>query len=402
MSASKYLKASKKTISLLDQKGLTISQLKQIQSHLTVTATLKDPYAAAKIISLHAHSNAKSSLFYAERLFLCLQNKSTFIWNTMMQAFVEKNEPIRAFSLYKHMLESNYLPNNFTFSFVIRACIDVFNLQMGLCFHGQVSGFRLNRASIVGALTACAFLGALDQGRWIHAYVKRHHMSLDRMLGTALIDMYSKCGCIEMACSVFDEMDDRDVYAFTCLISGLANHDKSEAAIDLFNRMQDEGVLPNEVTFVDLLGRAGKIEEAKKVVREMPLHPDSYALGALLDACRVHGDVQLGEEMVDSLAQRCLDHGGVHVLLSNMYASADKWEDVSKVRKKMEDKNIRKLPGCSSIEVNGTVCEFVTGDRSYALEEDIMFLLFGIDKQLKSLFPDDDEHYNVTMEQVPS
>ncbi|KAL3568571.1 hypothetical protein D5086_031222 [Populus alba] len=505
MSASKYLKASKKTISLLDQKGLTISQLKQIQSHLTVTATLKDPYAAAKIISLHAHSNAKSSLFYAERLFLCLQNKSTFIWNTMMQAFVEKNEPIRAFSLYKHMLESNYLPNNFTFSFVIRACIDAFNLQMGLCFHGQVvkfgweshdfvqnglihlyancgfmdlarnmfdmsikrdvvtwtwyvrigffkealevfyemqvSGFRLNRASIVGALTACAFLGALDQGRWIHAYVKRHHMSMDRMLGTALIDMYAKCGCIEMACSVFDEMDDRDVYAFTCLISGLANHDKSEAAIDLFNRMQDEGVLPNEVTFVcvlnacsrmgmvdegliifesmsnryaiepqiqhygclvDLLGRAGKIEEAKKVVREMPLHPDSYALGALLDACRVHGDVQLGEEMVDSLAQRCLDHGGVHVLLSNMYASADKWEDVSKVRKKMEDKNIRKLPGCSSIEVNGTVCEFVTGDRSYALEEDIMFLLFGIDKQLKSLFPDDDEHYNVTMEQVPS
>ncbi|KAG6742186.1 hypothetical protein POTOM_055476 [Populus tomentosa] len=397
MSASKYLKASKKSISLLDQKGLTISQLKQIQSHLTVTATLKDPYAAAKIISLHAHSNAKSSLFYAERLFLCLQNKSTFIWNTMMQAFVEKNE--------------------------------------------AVSGFRLNRASIVGALTACAFLGALDQGRWIHAYVKRHHMSLDRMLGTALIDMYAKCGCIEMACSVFDEMDDRDVYAFTCLISGLANHDKSEAAIDLFNRMQDEGVLPNEVTFVcvlnacsrmgmvdeglrifesmsnryaiepqiqhygclvDLLGRAGKIEEAKKVVREMPLQPDSYTLGALLDACRVHGDVQLGEEMVDSLAQRCLDHGGVHVLLSNMYASADKWEDVSKVRKKMEDKNIRKLPGCSSIEVNGTVCEFVTGDRSYAPEEDIMFLLFGIDKQLKSLFLDDEEHYNVTMEQVPS
>ncbi|KAB5516813.1 hypothetical protein DKX38_027461 [Salix brachista] len=539
MSASKYLKASKKTISLLDQKGLTISQLKQIQSHLAVTATLKDPYAAAKIISLYAHSNAKNSLFCAERLFICLQNKSTFIWNTMMQAFVEKNQPITAFSLYKHMLESNYLPNNFTFSFVIRACTDVFNLQMGLCFHGQivkfgwesydfvqnglihlyancgfmdlarkmfdmstkrdvftwtclisgylksgqvliarelfdrmpeknpvswgamiaghvqigffkealeifydmqVSGFRLNHASIVGALTACAFLGALDQGRWIHAYVKRHRIVLDRMLGTALIDMYAKCGCIEMAGSVFDEMDDRDVYALTCLISGLANHDKSEAAIDLFDRMQDEGVVPNEVTFVcvlnacsrmgmvaeglrifermsnrygidpqiqhysclvDLLGRAGRIEEAKKVVREMPLQPDSYTLGALLDACRVHGDVQLGEEMADSLAQRCLDHGGVHVLLSNMYASADKWEDVSKIRKKMEDKNIRKLPGCSSIEVNGTVCEFVTGDRSYALEEDIKFLLFGIDKNLKSLsLDDDDDHESVTMEQV--
>ncbi|KAJ6735258.1 hypothetical protein OIU79_002348 [Salix purpurea] len=112
-------------------------------------------------------------------------------------------------------------------------------------------------------------------------------------------------------------------------------------------------------------------------------------------------DVQLGEEMADSLAQWCLDHGGVHVLLSNMYASADKWEDVSKIRKKMEDKNIRKLPGCSSIEVNGTVCEFVTGDWSYALEEDIKFLLFGIDKNLKSLsLDDDDDQDSVTMEQV--
>ncbi|CAK7338826.1 unnamed protein product [Dovyalis caffra] len=266
-------------------------------------------------------------------------------------------------------------------------------------------------------------------------------MSLDRILGTAFIDMYAKCGCIEMACSVFDEMDDRDVYAFTCLISGLANHDKSETAIELFDRMWEERVVPNEVTFicvlnacsrmgivdeglrifesmgsvygiepqvqhygclVNLLGRAGKIEEAKKVVRGMPMQPDSYVLGALLDACRVHGDVQLGEEMVDSLVQRCLDHGGVHVLLSNMYASTDKWDDVSKIRKEMEDKIMRKLPGCSSIEVNCTVCEFVTGDRSYSFREDIMFLLFGIDKHLKSLYPDYDECDSVTMEQVLS
>ncbi|KAJ6370754.1 hypothetical protein OIU77_001293 [Salix suchowensis] len=92
------------------------------------------------------------------------------------------------------------------------------------------------------------------------------------MLGTALIDMYAKCGCIEMACSVFDEMDDRDVYAFTCLISGLANHDKSEAAIDLFDRMQDEGVVPNEVTFVCVLNacsRMGMVAEGLRIFESM-------------------------------------------------------------------------------------------------------------------------------------
>ncbi|GLT38218.1 hypothetical protein SLA2020_124820 [Shorea laevis] len=256
----------------------------------------------------------------------------------------------------------------------------------------QFSGFQPNHAAIVGALTACAFLGALDQGMWIHAYVDRNGMELDKLLGTGLIDMYAKCGCIEMACCVFNETKNRDVFAFTSLISGLENHGQSARAFELFARMQNEGVVPNEVTFicilnacsrmglvdeglrifsnmskvygiepgvqhygclVDLLGRAGMLEDAKKLVREMPLEPDSYVLGALLNACRMHGDVELGNETGQSLAKRSLDRDGVHVLLPNMYASVNQWEGVVKVREEMEDKKVRKVPGCSLIEVDG-------------------------------------------------
>ncbi|KAH7852835.1 hypothetical protein Vadar_029867 [Vaccinium darrowii] len=265
----------------------------------------------------------------------------------------------------------------------------------------QLTGVQPNHAGIVGALSACAFLGALDQGRWIHAYVDKRRMELDRVLGTAPVDMYAKIGCMEAARCVFDEMPNRDVYAFTSLISGLANPGQSSSAIELLTRMKNEGVKPNDVTFiciliacsrmglveqgleifesmssvygiepgvqhygclVDLLGRVGMLEHAKKVVRQMPMQPDSYVLGALLNACSVHVDVELGEEIVDGLVQRSLDHGGVHVLLSNICASANQWSHVEKVRKVMEEKKVKKVPGCSLIEVDGVVCELLEID----------------------------------------
>ncbi|XP_060672311.1 pentatricopeptide repeat-containing protein At5g66520-like [Ziziphus jujuba] len=520
------MKSSRKILNLLDQ-CLTLMHIKQIQAHLTVSGTLSDSYAAAKIIAFCAAPD-RNNLCHAHRLFCCLPYRTNYIWNIMIRSFTERNEPIRAFSVYNKMRENSFLPNNYTFSFLLNACADLSDFPLGLVIHGQAirlgwelydfvlnglihfyvtyfcmgsahklfnmsvnrdvitwtslingyvksgqlliakelfdqmpeknavswstmvngyaqvgmfkealelfsdmqtSGIAPNHASIVGALTACAFLGALDQGRWIHAYADRNNMQLDRVLGTALVDMYAKCGCIETARCVFDVMLDRDVFAFTALISGLANHGQSASAIELFIRMQSEGVLPNEVTFigvlsacgrmglvdeglrifesmstvygiepglqhygclVDLLGRVGMLEEAKKVVSQMPMEPDSYVLGALLNACRDHGDVKFGQEMADRLAEQGLDHSGVHVLLSNIYASADRWDYVTIVRRGMEKKMVTKKPGCSVIEIDGAVCEFVAGDRSHECMEEIVFSLLSIDKHLKSSWLSDD------------
>ncbi|XP_041022846.1 pentatricopeptide repeat-containing protein At5g66520-like [Juglans microcarpa x Juglans regia] len=525
---SRYMKASSQRALFLLEQCITMMHVKQVQSHLTVSGAILDPQAASKIISFCAVSNPVD-LTHACQLFRHLPHRTTLVWNNMVRAFSERDEPLKALSLYKDMLESGFLPNNYTFSFLLRACADLSDVSLGLILHSQVirlgwesydfvqnglihlyatcncmgaarklfdgsvnrdvitwtalingyvkgglvrvareffdqmpeknvvswsamingyaqvglfkealelfndmqiSGFQPNHAGIVGALTACAFLGALDQGRWIHAYVDRNGMELDRVLGTALVDMYAKCGCIETARCVFDEMSNRDVFAFTSLISGLANHGLSTSAIDLFMRMKSEGVIPNEVTFVcvlsacsrmglvdegvrifnsmsqdygiepgvqqygclvDLFGRAGMLEEAKKVVRAMPMEPDSYVLGALLNACRVHGDFELGKETVEHFVQQSLDHGGVHVLLSNMYASANKWDDVAKVRKGMEEKKVRKVPGCSLIEVDGVVSEFVAGNRSHLLMEKITLVARGIDNHLKFLRCDHDD-----------
>lgn len=261
----------------------------------------------------------------------------------------------------------------------------------------------------------------------IHAYVDKKKMELDGILGTALVDMYAKCGCIELAYRVFEEMPCRDVFAFTSLISGLANHGESERAIALLSRMSREGVKPNEITFicvlnacsrmglveegikvfesmtddygikpsvkhygclVDLLGGAGLLEQAKKVVTDMPMEPDSYVLGALLNACRVHGNVELGREMVEGLTEKGLDRSGVQVLLSNIYASVDQWGYVESVRKKMEVENVKKDPGCSLIELDGVVCEFVAGNKLITKETEL--LLSGIDKHLRSHWIDND------------
>ncbi|KAL2456346.1 Pentatricopeptide repeat-containing protein [Forsythia ovata] len=485
--ASKYSKSSHRAISLLNRRCLGIPELKQIQSHLIISGAIADPFAAGKLI---AHF-AIFDLSHSHTLFQLLPQRSTSIWNAIIRAFTENHKPEDALSLYKQMLGSNFLPNNYTFSFVFRACSELGDVSLGLMYHThvfrlgwecydfvqnglihcyascksmeiarklfdvsskrdvitwtavingylkiredgaakelfdqmpernevswsamingyvqmglfkeavemfndmRVAGIRLNQSGAVGLLSACASLGALDQGRWIHAYIDRVKMEVDRVLGTALVDMYSKCGCIDMACYVFEKMLCRDVFAYTSIISGLANHGESTSAIELFKRMEDEGIRPNNITLicvlsacsrmglveeglrifksmkdvygiepgsqhygclVDLISRAGLLEQAIKVVREMPMNPDSYVLGALLSACRVHGDIDIGKEMVEGLAERRLDHSGINVLVSNIYASIDQWDDVERVRKGMEEKNVKKVPGFSLIEVEG-------------------------------------------------
>ncbi|XP_010935476.1 pentatricopeptide repeat-containing protein At5g66520 [Elaeis guineensis] len=518
---SKYLKSDKRTLSLLHHPHLSMRGAEQIHAHLLVSGAIADPYAAGKLVAFLALST-RGDLANAALLFHRLPYRSAFLWNTMIRAHVDRNQPLEALSLYGQMLSSDFAPNNYTFSFLLRACLDLSSLSDGQKFHAQIvklgwepydfvqnglihmysscgcidsacrlfdgslnrdviswtamvngyaksgqidvarelfdrmpernvvswsamitsyaqigrfqealdffnemqlAGVRPNHAGIVGALSACGSLGALDQGRWIHAFVERNAMELDRVLGTALTDMYAKCGSIETALQVFDAMSERDVFAYTSMISGLSNHGHSEKAIDLFLKMREEGVKPNEVTFicvlsacsrmglvdqgreifasmdvvygikpgvehygclVDLLGRAGLLEEAKRVVREMPMEPDSYVLGALLNAYREHGEVELGKEAVESLIELGLDHSGVHVLLSNMYASAYRWEDVLKVRKGMEEKKVKKVPGCSMIEVDGVACEFVSGDRSHSQMDEIVSTVKEMDKQLKS------------------
>ncbi|KAK1324571.1 Pentatricopeptide repeat-containing protein [Acorus calamus] len=350
----------------------------------------------------------------ARKLFDASLSRDVITWTAMVNGYVKSGDIEAARALFDAMPEKNQV----SWSAIINGCakLGLFEEALHRFIAMQLSGFRPNHAGLVGALTACASLGALDQGRWIHAYIDRNAIVHDRVLGTSLIDMYAKCGCIDAAVQIFDAMPARDVFAWTALISGLSNHGRASDALELYRRMRREGVAPNGVTFVcalsacarmglvdegrrifdgiaapgvqhygclvDLLGRARLIEEAREVVLSMPMEPDSYVLGALLNACGVHGEVDVGEETVRRLAERRLDHDGVRVLMSNMYASAERWDEVAKVREEMEAERVKKVPGYSSIEVDGFVCEFVAGDRSHPLREEIMSMSVLVDKQM--------------------
>ncbi|PRQ35987.1 putative pentatricopeptide [Rosa chinensis] len=208
-------------------------------------------------------------------------------------------------------------------------------------------------------------------------------------LGTALVDMFARCGDPQSAIKVFDNMARRDVSAWTAAIGALAMQGNGERALELFDNMHKQGVKPDVVfvavltayshvglleqgrnifiCMVDLLGRAGGLEEAVDLVKSMPMEPNDVIWGTLLAACQTHKK-----------------RTGIHVLLSNIYASAGKWADVAKVRLQLKEEGIQKVPGCSSVEVNGVIHEFTSGgDADTHTERSHIALMQEINSRLR-------------------
>lgn len=315
----------------------------------------------------------------ARQLFDRMPDRDLVSWNAMISSYVQNRHPIEALNLFCRMQAENFTPNPVT---------------------------------LASVLSACAAVGALDTGKWIHVFLNKNHFRLDPFLGTALIDMYSKCGVVELALEVFGCLQERNSCTWNAMINGLAMNGHAKQALDLFSKMRvDRSVRPDEVTFVgvllacshggfleegkkhfyctlrdyginplvehyacivDLLGRYGLLKEAEQVIRNMPIVPDDVIWRALLGGCRLHKDIELAERVVSEMEAR---DSGDYVLLSNLYASIGRWDDVEKVRKVMKEREIQKIPGCSSIVVENTIHEFISGDKSHPRYEEIYKIL---------------------------
>nr|DAD31783.1 TPA_asm: hypothetical protein HUJ06_010634 [Nelumbo nucifera] len=323
------------------------------------------------------------------RLFNSMPKKNVVSWNSMILGLTQQGEFKEALLVFRSMQRDGAEPDDVT---------------------------------LVGVLNSCANLGVLELGKWVHAYVDRKGIRADGFIGNALVDMYAKCGSIDQAFGVFKNMQHRDVYSYTSMIAGLAMHGEGERALDLFSEMSRVGMKPDEVTFigiltacshvglveegrqyfedmsrvyklkpqiehygcmVDLLGRAGFISEAEEFIRKMPIEPDAFVWGALLGACRIHGKVELGERIMKKLVEIEPEKDGTFVLMSNIYASANRWRDAVKVRKAMKERKMKKIPGCSLIELNGMVHEFRKGDKSHPKTKEIYKMLDEIMSRLR-------------------
>ncbi|XVE52999.1 hypothetical protein DITRI_Ditri02bG0169500 [Diplodiscus trichospermus] len=288
----------------------------------------------------------------------------------------------------------------------------------------QMSGIEPDEAIFVSILCACGQLGALDTGIWIHKYLDQQKFPLSLRLSTSLVDMYAKCGNLDMAMKLFDEMQQRDVVSWNVMISGMAMHGNGESALKLFRKMEKDGVRPDDITFIavfsacsysgmvfeglrvldtmsnvyniepkiehfgciiDLLSRGGLFEEANQIIRRMPDsgNPSDEAIAwrALLSSYCTYGQTRLAEVAAEKLME-LEDHSGVYVLLSNLYAASGKHYDAKRIKQMMKNQGVNKAPGCSSIKINGIVHEFIAGEKSHQQMEEIHLILGKLDKQL--------------------
>ncbi|XAR57293.1 hypothetical protein NMG60_11025379 [Bertholletia excelsa] len=304
-------------------------------------------------------------------------------------------------------------------------CSGVSSLSMEVLFlfvDMQRSLVRPNEVTMVALLSACADVAALSQGTWAHTYIQKNNLELNRFVGANLIDMYAKCGCLSLANQVFDKMPHRDTFCYNAMIRGLAVHGHGHHALDLFKKMRLEGLLPDDVTIlaaicacshvglvdmgceifdsmeedygikprvqhygclIDLLGRAGRFKEAEERVDTMPMKPNAVLWRSLLGAARVHGNLELGKVALRNLIELEPETSGNYVLLSNMYALIDRWDDVKGVRKLMKQHGVDKMPGTSLVEIDGAMHEFLTGDKMHPWTKEIYLKLEEISRRLQ-------------------
>lgn len=333
---------------------------------------------------------AKSGEFdAARRLFDGMPSHDIASWNALISGYEQNGKPKDALALFNELEYADAKPDQVT---------------------------------LVAALSACSQLGALEAGCWIHDLIKKNNFQLNFHLTTSLIDMYSKCGELEKAVQVFESVDQRDVFVWSAMIAGFAMYGRGKDALDLFLQMQEAQVMPNGVTFtnvlcacshaglveegkfyfsqmlpvygiapdvehygcmVDILGRAGLLDEARGLIESMPMSPPASAWGALLGACVVNKNVELGEHACRHLLELEPRNDGAYVLLSNLYARSGKWDHVARLRNLMKDRGLKKEPGCSSIEVRGVLHEFLVGDVSHPQSESIFQKLDEIMERLK-------------------
>nr|XP_043612590.1 pentatricopeptide repeat-containing protein At2g22410, mitochondrial [Erigeron canadensis] len=355
----------------------------------------------------------------AKSLFHKMTRKTIVSWTTMIVGYGKNGHIDVAKKLFMEMPEKNVVSCNAMIGVYIQAKY----FEDALATFHEMQGMKIqpDEVTMLYCLSACSQLGALDVGIWVHQYITKHNMSINVALGTALVDMYAKCGNIGKAFEVFNEIPNRNSLTWTAIINGLANHGLAHDAISHFWEMINIGLTPDEITFlgvlsacchgglvnegrkifsqmtsvfnivpkskhyscmVDLLGRAGLLKEAEELIKTMPIKADEIVWGALFFACRIHGDVEMGERAAFKLLELDPTDSGTYVLLAGMYREAKMFEKSMEVRKLMRVRGVGKTPGCSAIEVNGNVFQFIIRDKSHPQHQEISELLVQLTKQL--------------------
>ena len=314
----------------------------------------------------------------ARKLFDAIRDRSVVAWNAMISGYEQNGLAERAIEVYKEM---------------------------------QMAGEAPDSATFVATLSACAKGCALDLGREVERRIVSERMDMSVFLGAALVNMYVRCGLVNKAREWFDKLQERNVVTWTSMIAGYGMHGHGHEAIKLFHLMRREGPPPNDVTFVavlsacahaglvkegrdafatiksayglvpraehycsmvDMYGRAGLLDDAMQFIHDsIPGEPGPEVWTAMLGACKMHKNFNLGVEVAERLIALEPENPSHHVLLSNIYALSGKMNHVEKVRNTMIKRRLKKQIGYSLIEIGGIAHLFRMGEKSHPQTRDI-------------------------------
>ncbi|KAL9248315.1 hypothetical protein vseg_021652 [Gypsophila vaccaria] len=440
-----------------------VSIRKELDSDLFILNSLLDMYSKS------GHLAEASSIFSKMNV------RNVVTWNTMVANFARNNNELAAIKLVMEMQNLGETPNSVTFTNVLPACARMGALASGKEVHARsirngavfdifvsnalidmytkcgfldlahnvfdnsfrdqvsyntlivgysqsvdclrsldlfkemaVKGLEQDTVCFVGAIAACANSMALKSGKEIHGFVMRRLLHTHLFVSNSLLDLYMKCGKIDTAQKIFDRNYNKDVASWNTMILGYGMLGKFEMAIDLFEAMREHTIKPDSISFiavlsacshggivekgkkyfdemqakninptiihytcmVDLLGRAGLMQEAVDLIRDLPFEPDANIWGALLGASRLHGNIELAKLATEHLFVLKPEHSGYYVLLSNMLSEAGRWDEATRVRELMKSRGVKKDPAYSWVQGRDVVRAFLVGDYAQTSELD--------------------------------
>ncbi|CAJ1975496.1 unnamed protein product [Sphenostylis stenocarpa] len=468
---------------------LRLLTLKELHGYALRRGFQIDELVANAFVAAYAKC---SSLDCAERVFCGMERKTVSSWNALIGAHAQNGSPRKALDLYLVMRDSGLNPDRFTIGSLLLACAHLKFLRCGkeihgfmfrngleldefigisllslyiqcrnmlraklifdkmenkslVCWNAMISGCSQNELpcealdtfqqmlsngimpqeiAVMGVLGACSQVSSLRLGKEVHSFALKARLCGDNFVTCALIDMYAKCGCMEQSQNIFDRVIKKDEAVWNVIIAGYGIHGHGLKAIELFELMQNNGCRPDSFTFlgvlvacnhaglvteglkylgqmqslygvrpklehyacvIDMLGRAGQLNEALKLVNEMPDEPDSGIWSSLLSSCRNYGDLDIGEEVSKKLLELEPDKAENYVLLSNLYAGLGKWDEMRKVRRRMKEIGLYKDAGCSWIEIGGKVYRFLVSDGSLLESKKIQQTWNKLEKKISKI-----------------
>ncbi|MBA0558264.1 hypothetical protein Golob_015292 [Gossypium lobatum] len=449
----------------------------RVHAHMIKTRYLPPVYLRNRLIIFYSKCDR---LREARNVLDEMPEKDVVSWTAMISAYSQRGFATEALDLFLEMLRSVTEPNEFTFATVLSSCTGTFGFELGRQIHSLIikrtldthifvgsslldmyakagrihearevfeslperdvvsctaiisgyaqlgldaealelfrrlnlEGMSSNYVTYASVLTALSGLAALDLGKQVHNHVLRCKLPFYVVLQNSLVDMYSKCGNLIYSRRIFDNMSERTVISWNAMLVGYSKHGMGREVVELYKLMRNENkIKPDSVTLlgvlsgcshggmenvgleifeemvngkdgiepdiehygcvVDLLGRAGRVEEAFEFIKKMPFEPTAALWGSLLGACKVHSNIEVGEFVGHRLLEIEPENAGNYVILSNLYASTGRWEDVRMVRDLMLKKAVKKEPGRSWIELDQTLHSFHASDRSHPRREEV-------------------------------